>query len=225
MILFRNKKEFGHPILSVASLRVQKDMEELATKRYLAGYANVSVSIPYIQGIYICVPVSFTVKTEAGNLYPNGTFETIIKVTPGYPFKPPQLWVINKVYHPNVNIDTGFTHLRLLRDEEWKPVMTINSIIFAFELLLNQPDLTDVPEHPINLEMKMICQENFEVFKWRVQATLEGGMFFEKYFFSCGYGLVTSQKRIRKQSFGPTKRIKTLKDSLTMELEIELKNN
>ena len=225
MILIRNKRDAGHPLLSVASFRVKKDMEELATRRYLAGYANVSVSIPYIQGIYICIPVSFSVKTESGSLYSNGLFETLIKVSPGYPFKPPKLWVTNKVYHPNVDIDTGYTHLQILREEEWKPIMTINSIIFAFELLLYQPDFSDIPENPVNLEMKRVYQVDPELFCRQVFATLGGGLFCDKYFFSFGYGEVPNIKRVRKQTFGSTKRMKIREDNLLMDLEIYLKYN
>ena len=200
-------------------------MEDLATRRYLAGYANVNVSIPYVQGIYICVPVSFSVKNESGSIYSSGLFETLIKISPGYPFKAPEMWVTNKVYHPNIDIDTGYTHLRILREDEWKPTMTINSIIFAFELLLHQPDLSDIPENLVNLEMKRVFETDPGLFCRQVFATLQGGVFYEKYFFSCGYGEVTNQKRVRKQSFGPTKRMKVREDSVLMDLEIELKYN
>ena len=91
MILFRNKPQAQHTLLSVASLRLKKDMEALSTNRCLAGYANINISIPYLHGIYLCVPVTFQVKNDCESIYSEAIFETIIKVTPGYPFKPPEI--------------------------------------------------------------------------------------------------------------------------------------
>ena len=220
MILFRNKKESGHTLLSVASLRLKKDMEELATKRYLAGYANVNISISYIQGIYICVPVVFSVKNDTNSLYYNAIFESIIKVSPGYPFQPPEMWIMNKVYHPNVDIDTGYVCMQILTHNEWKPVMTLNSIIFAFELLINEPDFSFIPNNLVNLDMKNTFEAMADEFKWRVRKTMQGGCFYEKYFFTHNYGEVINKKRIRKQSSGPTKRLK-FDQPCNMNIEIE----
>jgi ubiquitin-protein ligase len=225
MILFRNKREIGHTLLSVASLRIKKDMEELATRRYLAGYALISVSISYLQGIFICIPVSFKVKSDSGSVYSDAIFECLIKVSPGYPFKPPEMYVMNRVYHPNVDIDTGLVCMEILQEPHWKPVMTLNSIIFAFEILIYEPNLNYVPANPINLEMKDLYLISIDQFFWRVKTTLQGGLFYQKYFFNPNYGEALNKKRIRNQSSGPSKRIKVRHESQGMNVEIELKNN
>lgn len=225
MILFKVKREPGRPLLSVASLRLKKDMEELASKRYLTGYTKVNISTPYLDGIYICVPVAFHVKSDCGSPYSNANFSTIIKVSPGYPFKPPEMFVLNKVYHPNVDLDTGAVHMQALQEYEWKPVLTLNSIIFAFETLLYEPDLNLVPCNPINTDMAQVYATAYEKFYERVRWTMNGGVFLEKYVFEYNYGEAKNKRRIRNENCGSTKRHRFLGDSEGMSAEIELKYN
>lgn len=68
MLLFRNKRKPG-VLYTVSHLRLNKDLEELSTKRYTTGYTNVSVSFPYKEGIYECVPISFQIKPDQNHLY------------------------------------------------------------------------------------------------------------------------------------------------------------
>ncbi|OMJ78051.1 hypothetical protein SteCoe_22254 [Stentor coeruleus] len=225
MILFKVKRETGRPLLSVASLRLKKDMEELASKRYLAGYTNVNISIPYIDDIYICVPVVFHVKSDCDSPYSNANFNTIIKVSSNYPFKPPEMFVLNKVYHPNVDLDTGAVHMRALQEHEWKPVLTLNSIIFAFETLLNEPDVDLVPCNPINTDMIHVYITDYEKFYERVRWTMNGGVFLEKYVFEYNYGEFKNRRRIRNENCMSTKRHRYYGDGKGMSAEIELKYN
>ena len=50
----------------------------------------------------------------------------------------------NKIYHPNIDLD-GNVCLNILR-EDWKPVLTINSIVYGLQYLFLEPN----PEDPLN---------------------------------------------------------------------------
>lgn len=51
----------------------------------------------------------------------------------GYPHDPPKVKCETMVYHPNIDLE-GNVCLNILR-EDWKPVLTINSIIYGLQYL------------------------------------------------------------------------------------------
>ena len=80
--------------------------------------------------------------------YRNGQFHFSFKIGAAYPHEPPKvsslnistLFILNlqvkcetKVYHPNIDLD-GNVCLNILR-EDWKPVLTINSIVYGLQYL------------------------------------------------------------------------------------------
>lgn len=78
-----------------------------------------------------------------------------VKCEPTYPFQPPAVLCLTKLYHPNISLE-GKVCLNILRvghvgangmDDGWKPVFTIYTVIMGFLTLFNAPDPTD----PLNL--------------------------------------------------------------------------
>lgn len=186
-------------ILSVAEIRVSRDLSELSTKRYSSGYTNIHISLPYKEKHIQCLPVSIQLKSDLCHVYAGAWFHCIIKVNPGYPFHPPSVIITNQVYHPNVDSITGEIYIEALQKENWKPVMTLNSIIFAIELVLLKPNLSFVPNNPINQELAYICEVLPEEFENRVLSTLRGECIgnsqFEPY-----YGEPINLKRKRNEA-------------------------
>uniref|UniRef100_A0A673IPT1 NEDD8-conjugating enzyme UBC12 n=1 Tax=Sinocyclocheilus rhinocerous TaxID=307959 RepID=A0A673IPT1_9TELE len=77
------------------------------------------------------------------------SFKLIIspdEVGQGYPHDPPKVKCETMVYHPNIDLE-GNVCLNILR-EDWKPVLTINSIIYGLQYLFLEPN----PEDPLNKE-------------------------------------------------------------------------
>lgn len=60
-------------------------------------------------------------------------FALHLKVGPNYPHEPPKVKCETKVYHPNIDLE-GNVCLNILR-EDWKPVLTINSIVYGLQYL------------------------------------------------------------------------------------------
>lgn len=50
-----------------------------------------------------------------------------------YPHEPPKVKCETPVYHPNIDLE-GNVCLNILR-EDWKPVLTINSIVYGLQYL------------------------------------------------------------------------------------------
>ncbi|XP_054713837.1 nedd8-conjugating enzyme UbcE2M-like [Uloborus diversus] len=61
-----------------------------------------------------------------------------------YPYEPPKVKCLTEIYHPNIDLE-GNVCLNILR-EDWKPVLTINSIVYGLQFLLLEPN----PEDPLN---------------------------------------------------------------------------
>ncbi|EDO28914.1 predicted protein, partial [Nematostella vectensis] len=69
--------------------------------------------------------------TPDEGFYKNGRFIFSFKVGAGYPHDAPKVKCETKVYHPNIDLE-GNICLNILR-EDWKPVLTINSIIYGLQ--------------------------------------------------------------------------------------------
>ena len=82
-----------------------------------------------------------------GSPYEEGVFLTEFAFPQGYPFSPPDVTFLTKIYHPNVTL-TGTICLGVLKSTEWKPTFTAHTVANAIHDLLFEPDFHDalVPE-------------------------------------------------------------------------------
>lgn len=180
------KSDQGHTLLSVAQQRLHKDLEILKFNRKTSNLTIFQVSLPYREGFYLILPVSFTVVHES-SIYRQAVFESIIKISPGYPYKPPTMYVKNKVFHLNIDIDSGEVCIKLLQNRIWRQEFSINCIISAFEEILIYPDVEVVPDNAINNEMKEMLLTSPEEYREIVNMTLGGGVYLDKYYFGIRY--------------------------------------
>ena len=56
--------------------------------------------------------------------YTGGVFFLNIHFPTDYPFKPPKVTFVTRIYHPNITIK-GFMSLDIL-DDQWSPLLTIS---------------------------------------------------------------------------------------------------
>ncbi len=82
----------------------------------------------------------------ADSPYAGGVFKLEILFPVDYPFKPPKLQFITKIYHPNINA-SGLICLDILK-QQWSPALTISKVLLSVTSLLTDPNPDDpfVPE-------------------------------------------------------------------------------
>lgn len=76
--------------------------------------------------------------------YSKGAFKVSIDFPVEYPFKPPKLTFVTKIYHPNVD-EKGQVCLPIVNSDNWKPATKTEQVLNALLTLITEPE----PEHPL----------------------------------------------------------------------------
>lgn len=87
-----------------------------------------------------------TMPGPVNSPYETGLFQLSVNFPKNYPFSPPLVNFITRIYHCNVN-NSGGICLDILKDQ-WSPALTINKVLLSIISLLNDPNPDDplVPE-------------------------------------------------------------------------------
>mmetsp|Transcript_9636 Transcript_9636/g.23689 ORF Transcript_9636/g.23689 Transcript_9636/m.23689 type:complete len:149 (+) Transcript_9636:147-593(+) len=87
-----------------------------------------------------------TIMGPPDSPYQGGVFFLNIAFPTDYPFKPPKVNFVTKIYHCNVH-SNGSICLDILKDQ-WSPALTISKVLLSISSLLTEPNPNDpfVPE-------------------------------------------------------------------------------
>jgi len=140
-------------------IRMQKDVSELKNER------GTEVSFPDKDDI---MNFKIIISPYDGH-YKGGRFVFDCKVPKSYPHDPPKILCETQVYHPNLDME-GHVCLNILR-EDWKPVLTINSIIMGLQFLMLEPNADD----PLNKGAAKQMIDDPRSFASLVDRTMRGG--------------------------------------------------
>jgi ubiquitin-conjugating enzyme (huntingtin interacting protein 2) len=74
--------------------------------------------------------------------YEGGIFYVDIELDEQYPFVPPKMKFITRVWHPNISSASGAICLDVLKDQ-WSPALTIKTALLSLQALLSTPEPND----------------------------------------------------------------------------------
>lgn len=91
--------------------------------------------------------------------YAGGNFILEIKIPETYPFNPPKVKFITKIWHPNVSSVTGAICLDILRDQ-WAAAMTLRTVLLSLQALMAAAE----PDDPQDAVVARQYKENNSIF-------------------------------------------------------------
>ncbi|KAK9399195.1 ubiquitin-conjugating enzyme E2 K [Crotalus adamanteus] len=92
--------------------------------------------------------------------YEGGRYQLEIKIPETYPFNPPKVRFITKIWHPNISSVTGAICLDILKDQ-WAAAMTLRTVLLSLQALLAAAE----PDDPQDAVVANQYKQNSEMFK------------------------------------------------------------
>merc|ERR1711866_12779 len=94
-----------------------------------------------------------------GTPYDGGHYVIQIDIPGDYPYNPPKMKFLTKIWHPNISSQTGAICLDVL-GKEWSPALTIRTALLSIQALLSAPE----PSDPQDAEVADMYKNNRELF-------------------------------------------------------------
>lgn len=94
------------------------------------------------------------IKGPGDSPYEGGSFDLTIRFPIDYPFKPPKVAFITRIYHPNIAPNGGIC-LDILK-QQWSPALTISKVLLSICSLLTDPN----PKDPLVPEIARIFEKD-----------------------------------------------------------------
>lgn len=104
-----------------------------------------------------------TIMGPTETCYEGGVFFLDIKFPKEYPFKPPKVYFVTKIYHPNIN-SSGAICLDILKDQ-WSPALTISKVLLSICSLLSDPN----PDDPLVPEIAKLYKTNKKLYQTKAK--------------------------------------------------------
>ena len=90
--------------------------------------------------------------------YQGGVFWLKIHFPKDYPFKPPKVMFLTKIYHPNISA-SGAICIDILKDN-WSPALTISKVLLCICSLLDDPN----PDDPLVPDIAELFKNDREAY-------------------------------------------------------------
>jgi len=144
---------------NIAQQRIQREFREVVKSKEIAE-SGVQLELVNDDLTELAGQVAGPPDTP----YAGGKYKLEIKIPDTYPFNPPKVRFITKIWHPNISSVTGAICLDILKDQ-WAAAMTLRTVLLSIQALLAAPE----PDDPQDAVVARQYQENFTIFKATAQ--------------------------------------------------------
>ena len=120
--------------MTKATKRIKKELEEISKEPP----SNCSAGLIDTNNIFNW---SATILGPSDSPYAGGVFRLNIIFNEKYPFKPPKVKFVTRIFHPNIN-SNGSICLDIL-NVNWSPALTITKLLLSISSLLTDPNPND----------------------------------------------------------------------------------
>jgi len=152
---------------NIAQQRIQREFREVVKSKEIA---ESGVQLELVADDL--TELAGTVAGPPDTPYSGGKYKLEIKIPDTYPFNPPKVRFITKIWHPNVSSVTGAICLDILKDQ-WAAAMTLRTVLLSIQALLAAPE----PDDPQDAVVARQYKDNLQIFKATAQhwATVYAG--------------------------------------------------
>lgn len=138
---------------NIAIKRVQREFKEVIRSEEL------KCKVELIDDSYTRLRGEITGPPETP--FEDGNYKLDIIIPETYPFNPPKVHFVTKIWHPNISSVTGAICLDILKDQ-WAAAMTLRTVLLSIQALLSSPE----PDDPQDAVVARQYKEHPEVY-WR----------------------------------------------------------
>jgi len=144
---------------NIAQQRIQREFREVVRSKEIA---ESGVHLELVKDDL--TELAGTIAGPPDTPYQGGKYKLEIKIPDTYPFNPPKVRFITKIWHPNISSVTGAICLDILKDQ-WAAAMTLRTVLLSIQALLAAPE----PSDPQDAVVARQYQENQQIFKETAQ--------------------------------------------------------
>lgn len=139
--------------MSATATRIRKELDEVSKDD---GTSGVTATIRDGNNRHLLGKI----KGSSGTPYESGVFQIDIQIPMQYPFVPPKMSFITKIWHPNISSQTGAICLDILKDQ-WSPALTIKTALLSLQALLCSPE----PDDPQDAQVAKMYLSDYPTFE------------------------------------------------------------
>ncbi|KAK0411299.1 hypothetical protein QR680_005588 [Steinernema hermaphroditum] len=140
---------------NISFARMQRECKEVITNKEI-NETGIMIEILNEQ----LTKLRGEIKGPPDSPYQDAVFTLDISIPDDYPFQPPKVKFITKIWHPNISSQTGTICLDILKDQ-WAASLTLRTVLLSIQALLTLPE----PKDPQDAVVARQYMESNKMFK------------------------------------------------------------